>query len=195
MEQAELRERLLAAHHKGQSGLTIEIAKRYVAKYPDDGTALTFFGMALQDLARYTEARSIYDRALAVVPPENQDLIYRQLGLLEQDQSNVALAESWFRRAIKARPYDATPYVYLGALLAKNGRLDEAEACHRQATACPDGCIDEAYLNLGLVLRAKERYLDALHSFREALERDPLDAATLEAIDDMEQLLFHFPEA
>jgi tetratricopeptide (TPR) repeat protein len=154
-----------------------------------------FFGMALQDVARYTEARSAYDRALALLPVEDHQRIYQQLGVLEQDQSNLAIAESWYRRAIEAAPDDATGYIYLGAMLAKNGRLDEAEAVHRQTTACANGCIDEADLNLGYVLRAKGLYLDALHCFREALARDPLDPASQAAMEDMDQVLFQFPEA
>jgi Flp pilus assembly protein TadD len=114
---------------------------------------------------------------------------------LAEDQADIAAAEEWYRRAVQARPTDATSYIYLGAMLAKNGRLDEAEVCHRQATGCLEGCIDEAYLNLGYVLRAQGRYLDALECFREASSRDPLDTDVHEALEDMEQVLFRFPEA
>jgi tetratricopeptide (TPR) repeat protein len=107
--------------------------------------------MALQSLARYAEARAAYERAMSVLPADEHERIYRQLGLLAQDQADIPGAEAWYRRAIEAVPTDATAYIYLGAMLAKNGRLDEAEACHRQATECPEGCIDEAYLNLGYV--------------------------------------------
>jgi len=190
MKRKELMKRLMDAHHEGHPALTIEISKRYLAQYPGDAWALMFFGMALQDVARYGEARSAYDHALALLPPEDHRRVYKQLGMLEQDQSNIALAESWYRRAVEASPDDATAYIYLGAMLAKNGRLDEAEAYHRRATECMNGCIDEAYLNLGYVLRAKEMYLDALHCFREASARDPLDSATQAALADMDQVLF-----
>jgi Flp pilus assembly protein TadD len=120
---------------------------------------------------------------------------YTASWLLAQDQADIPGAEAWYRRAIEAVPTDATAYIYLGAMLAKNGRLDEAEACHRQATECPEGCIDEAYLNLGYVRRAKGQYLDALQCFREAQSRDPLDTDVQEALEDMEHVLFRFPEA
>ena len=71
------------------------------------------------------------------------------------------LAERWFRRAVALRPSDATDYIFLGALLAIAGRLSEAEAVHRRATKCKEGCRDEAYLNLGLVLRALGRWRSA----------------------------------
>jgi tetratricopeptide (TPR) repeat protein len=163
--------------------------------HPNDAWALIYFGTALQGLARYTEARGAFERALSLLPPEDHYRIYRQFGILAQDQADIHEAEGWYRRAIQALPNDATAYIYLGAMFAKNGRLDDAEACHRKATECLEGCIDEAYLNLGYVLRAKGRYLDALQCFREALSRDPLDRDAQEALEDIEQVLFRFPEA
>jgi tetratricopeptide (TPR) repeat protein len=195
MRRKEKFERLRIASDDGHPALTVELGKLYLAEYPDDAWALIYFGMALQDLARYAEARAAYERALALLPPEDHERIYRQLGLLDQDQGSLRTAEDWYRQAIEARPSDATAYIYLGAMLAKNGRLDEAEACHRKATECLDGCIDEAYLNLGYVLRAKEQYLDALQCFREALSRDPLYTEAQDALEDIEQVLFRFPEA
>ena len=79
-------------------------------------------------------------------------------------------------------------------MLAQHGRLDEAETWNRQATECLEGRIDEAYLNLGMSL-AKGQYLEALHCFREALSRDPLDTDAQAALEDIEQVLFRFPEA
>jgi tetratricopeptide (TPR) repeat protein len=195
MRRKERFERLRIASDEGYPALTVELGKLYLAEYPDDPWALIYYGMALQDLARYAEARAAYERALVKLPTDDHDRVHRQLGLLAQDQSNIPEAEKWYRQAIEARPEDATAYVYLGAMLAKNGRLDEAEAIHRQATVCTDGCLDEAYLNLGYVLRAKEKYLDALECFREALRRDPLYEAAQEALADMDQVLFRFPEA
>ena len=195
MPRKEKLERLRIASDEGHPALTVELGKLYLAQYPDDAWALIYFGMALQDLARYAEARAVYERSLGLLPPEDHERVCRQLGLLAQDEGNLQSAEDWYRQAIQVQPTDATAYIYLGAMLAKNGRLDEAEECHRKATECLDGCIDEAYLNLGYVLRAKEQYLDALQCFREALARDPLYTEAQEALEDVEQVLFRFPEA
>jgi tetratricopeptide (TPR) repeat protein len=194
MRRKERFERLRVASDEGFPALTIELAKLYLAQFPDDAWVLIYFGMALQDLARYEEARSAFNRAMAVMPTADHHRLYRQLGLLSQDESKLEEAENWLRKAVEARPDDATAYIYLGAMLAKNGRLEEAESWHRRAVQCPEGCIDEAYLNLGYVLRAKEEYPEAWECFREALRRDPLYQAAEEAIEDMEQVLFRFPE-
>ena len=71
-------------------------------------------------------------------------------------------------------------------MLAKQGRLHDAEDTHRKAVACTRGCIDEAYLNLGLILRARERFAEAAECFREALRRDPDYRAARRALRDVE---------
>ncbi len=188
-------EQILAAVDEGHPALVIELAKRYLDQFPETPWILLQYGSALQDVARYDEARAAYDRALAVMPTDEHARVFRQLGSWAQAQGQVPEAEEWYGRAIQALPDDATGYIYLGAMLAKAGRLQEAEAIHRRATGCTEGCIDEAYLNLGFVLRAQERYLEALEAFREAAARDPLDADVQLALEDMEQVLFRFPEA
>jgi tetratricopeptide (TPR) repeat protein len=150
---------------------------------------------SLQDVARYREAGEMLEGALRFMPASAQRLVLRQLGSLAEAESNGNAAEQWYRQAIAASPLDATSYIYLGAMYAKAGRLEDAEAVHRDATGCIEGCLDEAYFNLGLVLRAQGRYLEALDAFREAARRDPLDHETQVALEDMEQVLFRFPEA
>jgi tetratricopeptide (TPR) repeat protein len=77
--------------------------------------------------------------------------------------------------------------VYFGAVLARSGRLRDAEGVHRRATGCRAGCIDEAFLNLGLVLRAQERFEEAAGCLREALRRGPQYRAAREALRDVER--------
>jgi hypothetical protein len=65
----------------------------------------------------------------------------------------------------------------------------------RRAITCREGCVGEAYWNLGLVVRAREQYLEALERFRAALAVDPDYTAAQEALVDVEQGLFNFPDA
>lgn len=76
--------------------------------------------------------------------------------------------------------------IYLGLTLALQGRLRDAERVHRSATQCLEGCIDEAFYNLGLVLRAQERYQEAAECFREAIRRDPKYRIARRALRDVE---------
>jgi len=152
---------------------TQTLARRYLADFPDHGPAWLWYGASLYAVARYTEALTALRRAARLCPPAKLHFVQWHFGHLYQQRGHFRRAEAWFRRAITSCPSDATSYIYLGGLLALEGRLPESEALHRQATLCEDGCIDEAFLNLGLVLRAQERYSEALLCFQRALELDP----------------------
>jgi Flp pilus assembly protein TadD len=108
---------------------------------------------------------------------------------LFREKGDFAVAEQWYRAAIEHSPRDAQGYILLGAMLARLGRLDEAEQTHRQATLCTAGCIDEAYHNLGLVLRAVERFSEALSCFESALRIDPQYKVARIAARDVKRVL------
>ena len=99
------------------------------------------------------------------------------------------MAEAWYARAVAERPDDAGAYIFLGAVQARQGKLEQAESTHRQATLCATGCIDEAHLNLGLVLRGQGRLAEAAESFRKALEIEPKYEEASEALADVERAL------
>jgi tetratricopeptide (TPR) repeat protein len=182
-------EKLIAAFKEGLPALAIELSRKYLLKYPDDDVALLYFGMSLQSIARYEEARKVFEDAMCLFPDSKLYLVYRQVGLLYQDRCNLSEAELWFKRAIENCPHVAGNYIYLGAMLAKNGRLDEAEIYHRKAIACHDDCIDEGFLNLGYVLRAKGEHVEAYECFRQALEIDKDYELAKNALADLEKVL------
>jgi tetratricopeptide (TPR) repeat protein len=111
------------------------------------------------------------------------------MGHLCKARGDYKSAAAWYRQAIEAVPREASGHIYLGGVLAKSGRLKEAEAAHRAATRCIEGCRDEAFLNLGLVLRAQERYEEAAECFERALELDPKYAAAKKALRDVRRAL------
>ena len=152
---------------------TLALAKRYLADFPDRGAAWLCFGVSLYAVARYTEALTALRRAARLCPPKYIHLVQYHFGHLYKQKGNYRRAETWFRKAIASCPSDADSYIFLGGLLARDGRLSESEATHRKGTLCEQGCIDEAFLNLGLVFRAQERYSEALSCFQRALAIDP----------------------
>ena len=189
------RVQLLEAYERDQPALTVELARLYLADEPEDRSVLIIYGEALADMARHAEARAALELALTLSVPGTYASILRLLGRLDEARGALGEAERYYREAIADAPEHASAYIYLGALLARTGRLDEAEALHRQATGCVDGAVDEAYLNLGLVQRARGDYLGALESLRHALVLDPTDSAAQDALLDLEAVLFQFPEA
>ena len=156
---------------------------------PDFIAARVDCGIIMYRLARYDEGENELRCALELVSGEKQYIPYFYLGRLNVERGSLREAQGWFEKAIVLEPNDATPRIMLGATLAKLGELDAAEAAHRSATLCSAGCIDEAFLNLGLVLRATERYTEALACFNEALEITPQYSAAMLAKEDVTQVL------
>lgn len=190
------RAQLFGAYERNQPALTVEIARLHLAAEPEDRSALLMYAEALTDLSRYGEARAAAERALAMSPadePARRASALRLIGRLHEARSELREAEGYYREAMAAAPVHASAYIHLGGMLARNGRLEEAEALHRQAIACAEGAIGEAFLNLGLVQRARGDYVGALTSLREALRLDPADVTTQDALTDIEAVLFDFP--
>ena len=126
-----------------------------------------WYGAALADIARYEEAQKAFETALTLVRDDESVFIYAQLGRMYERKGELDKAEDWFKKCIAESPDFTTGYIFLAGMLAKSGRLDEAEKYHREALS-KDGSVDEAFLNLGYVLRAKEQYEEALICFQKA---------------------------
>jgi tetratricopeptide (TPR) repeat protein len=168
---------------------TVRYACRFLVDYPDHGPGWLLLGIALVELARYKEAERAIKKSIKLCPPNKRQIPLAQMGHLLKEAGKYDQAARWYRKAIVSDPDNAAYHIYLGAVLAKQGRLEEAEASHRTATRCPVGCIDEAYLNLGFVLRAQERFEEAAKSFREAIRLDPKYRAAKQALRDVERCL------
>ena len=183
-------ERLWRAWDKPLPALTVLRARRYLARYPEDWRGWIILGSTLTDLARYEEAAGALENSLRSVPKQARAIVFVKFGHLHREKGEYDRAGEWFQRAIDADPTDAAGRIYLGAVLAKQGRLAEAEAVHRGATEdCYEGCIDEAFLNLGFVLRAQERFAEARGAFLEALRINPGYDYARRALRDVERCI------
>jgi tetratricopeptide (TPR) repeat protein len=178
-------DRLRAAHKASLPALTVAAAKEFLSEFPECGPAWKILGSALIDLARHDEAERALKEALALCPPEKLWIPLSEMGHMEKARGDYTAAAAWYRQAIEAVPDEASGHIYLGGVLARSGRPQEAEAAHRAAVKCNEGCRDEAFLNLGLVLRAQERYEEAARCFDQALTLEPKYAAAKRALRDV----------
>lgn len=167
----------------------IVLARSYVADYPDHGFVWLLYGEALSELARYSEALPALRRALRLCPPDKHHIAYRRFGFLHRQRGAHLIAARWFRKAVEINPDSATDRIFLGAEIALVGKLQEAEAIHRDATRCKKGPIDEAFLNLGIILRAQERFEEARDCFNRALAIDPNYKDAKRALADVEDAI------
>ena len=176
---SKLWKRVMRAWNGGLPACHAELAIAYTKKYSDD-----FFGwIALADVfvhfARYEDARKALRKAQKLAPAKWQYLICVQWGHFEKERNDLKSAERWYRRAAKHRPTTST-LIFLGAVLAKQGRFSEAKKCHRRAVALATDSVEEAYFNLGLIFRAECKYEKALQFFERAIriDRNYVDAKT-----------------
>jgi tetratricopeptide (TPR) repeat protein len=181
--------RLRAAYRADLPALTASRARELLRECPESGPVWKILGSALIDLARYDEAEQAIKKSMELCPPDRRWIPLSELGHLHKARGNFALAAAWYRRAIETVPQEASGHIFLGGLYARSGRLHEAEMAHRAATRCTQGCRDEAFLNLGLVLRARGRYEEAARCFEQALELDPKYAAARRALRDVRNTL------
>src|ERR1700733_12818864 len=161
MKESDFKLRLEEIRHADDEGMVScrrELAALLVRDFPDRGRAWCELGMALYPMSLYDLALRSFRRALRLCPSKEHYLIHGQIGHLYFQKGEFRRAEACYRQALEGVPNGAMHYIFLGALLAQSGRLEEAEAVHRKATRVREGCVDEAYLNLGLVLRAQQRY-------------------------------------
>ncbi len=169
--------------------MTVARAREFLCEYPDCGPAWKVLGEALLELARHSEAEQALKQAIALCPPDKLWIPLSQMGHLQRAKGDYQAAAAWYRRAIDNMPDEASGHIYLGGILARSGRLKEAEMAHRAAIRCTQGCRDEAYLNLGLVLRAQERHEEAATCFEQALQLDPKYAGARKALRDVRNTL------
>jgi tetratricopeptide (TPR) repeat protein len=128
--------------------------------------------------------------ALRFFPEDRRLIPLSDMGHLEKQRGEFERAAGWYRQAIAADPRHTAGYIFLGAVLAQQGCLREAEEVHRTAIeTCYEGCLDEAFLNLGLVLRAQERFEEAAECFREAIRLDPGCRDARKALRDVERCI------
>jgi len=181
--------RLKDASSRDLSSLTVLLAREYTSIDPECGIAWLMYGIALVETGRYDAARKALSTATRLCPSDKLRIPYAQIGHLYKQKGNLRLAQKWYQKTIEADSRDAAGYIFMGSVFALQGKLNEAIQCHRKATRCKRGCVDEAYLNLGLVLRAKGELQLAQTALRKAIELDPEYTAAREAIEDVNAAL------
>lgn len=168
-----LEEELEKADDKDHLVTFVIIANKLLENKPDDANMLIRLGSALSRMSRHKEAIEVLEKALGLLPYERMYLAYIKMGHVFKYQYNFKKACEWYQKIIDIRPFDTDGYIYLGSVLARQGNIKEAEKIHRMGIKCEEGCIDEAYYNLGLVLRAQDKLDEAKQCFEKSLEIDP----------------------
>jgi len=167
-----------------------ERALQYTRLYPQDFGGWMVLAEAQAGLARYAEARDALRNAARHAPRTLTYGVHVQWGHFYKEKNDLRRAEQCYRRAVRLRA-STRHHVFLGAVLAKQGRLAEAGAEHRKAIkiATPGHAVDEAYLNLGYIHRSERRYRLAAKCFEAALRLDPRYSLAKQALRDVKEAM------
>jgi len=184
------REEIKQAHKADQIGYVRYLCERYLEKDPDHAATLVRYAWSLISLAQYRLAAEALDRAEAVAPENRRHYALGQRGHLLEAQGRFAEAERVFLEAKGLDPADdATYLIFAGSAAFGRGDIETAIDHARAATQCAEGCIDEAYFNLGGYLLSAQRYQEAAECYRKALEIAPKYEIARERLDDVRLVL------
>jgi len=172
------------AYQNDQAATCVLLCEEWLRDHPDDLAVIHDCATMLYKMTRFDEAVAVYNDALERFPEDRWGL-FNQLGHLHRYRGAFAEAEEAYQLAIDEDREEASSYIFLGAVQARQGKLSEAEETHRLATQCPEGCIDEAYHNLGLVLRGQGRLADAKICFEKSIQIDQNHEDAIEALNDV----------
>lgn len=162
-----------ALDKRGSVSLLIEELERFVEDYSNSLSGWLWLGIELTYIARYNEARIAIDRAAKLSKPASRSVPYMHKGTLYREKGDLKRSEYWYRKSLEIDPKNGGAWIFLGALLAKSGKYNDAKAAHRRAIKVGNAAIDEAHFNLALILRAEKRYKSALKHIEKALKIDP----------------------
>ncbi|MBI3851538.1 MAG: tetratricopeptide repeat protein [Verrucomicrobia bacterium] len=173
------------ADDRGQVAVVVELCKKHLRKFQKRGSFVwLLYGKTQGELARYTEAEKAIRRAITLCPQKALPIAYAQMGHLFQAKGDFKQAAFWYRKALVHNPRDATWHIFLASNAFRRGLLKQSEAYYRRALKCSEGCLDEAYFNLGGILLGKRDYAEAIKCYQEALKIDPKYKIAKERLDD-----------
>ncbi|MDB6077095.1 MAG: Tetratricopeptide repeat protein, partial [Akkermansiaceae bacterium] len=165
--------KLAEADKAGQSAYARHLGEALLAIDPGHVLALLIVADQLIVHSQYEKASQIFDRLEAIALPEKKR--YRLLvlrGELLEKRGDYAGALSEFVKAHELRPALASPLIYASSCAFQNGDLEQALDLACRASACPEGCIDEALFNQGGYLVALKRYEEARPCYVQSLAMD-----------------------
>jgi tetratricopeptide (TPR) repeat protein len=178
-----------SADESDQIGYARHLCERYLKDYPDHVPTLIRHACNLISLAQYSAAQAALDHAQPIAPPKRLHLVIAQRGHLLEAQGDFAGAEELYMQAHELDPDDATYLIYAGSAAFRRGDIARATALARRATDCSDGCIEEAWFNLGGYLLSDQGYSEAANCYRRALHIDPNYDLARKRLSDVELIL------
>ncbi len=148
----------------------IDMLENMKTDYPDDPNLYFTLANLYYDQLMVDEARTNYEKALAVDPKFNKARVNLAMLLLESDE--VDSAKTLLEQAIKMDDKDAKAYTNLGLLYYAQKDIDKAVHYFDQAVEVDSTCA-EAHYNLGMAFAESGLLLEAIREWRKVVELAP----------------------
>ena len=120
----------------------------------------------LSDLKRHDQAIAMWERYVAATGRTPNSLV--NLGLANERAGRHAAAEEAYRQATRIDPQHKTAHVNLGMLLARQGKLQPAQAAFAVVLSPA-----ATHWHLGIALQSAGKVVEADQQFRAAAALDP----------------------
>jgi protein O-GlcNAc transferase len=167
-----------AALDKNNFEAAIAPLQKFLAEKSDVAFAHFQLAYAYTGLNRTEEARTEYERCVALDPKMAEGQLNLGILLLEKDP---AAAVTPLRKAVELLPGQSRPRFLLGVALERSGDLAGAAESFESASHL-DAADNEALIHLGGVYLHLKKPADAEKKFRTVLERQPKSAPVLRGL-------------
>ncbi|MBF0358577.1 MAG: tetratricopeptide repeat protein [Magnetococcales bacterium] len=157
-------------HQSGKFQEAIICYQKALELNPENLSALSNFGAALQAAGRVDEAVAVYQKAITINPGFVED--HYNLGSAFHEQGLLEEAIASYQKAISIDPDVAEVHSNLGNTLRELGRLDRAVASYQKAIAINPG-FQKAHANLGVALLEMKKLTEAAKCCQKAIAINP----------------------
>lgn len=169
----------------------VELAEAYLKDFPDSQGGWIILSRAFRNTDRFTEAKTALVRAMKLADESDANYCWMlcNMGRIYQESGQLQKALLWFKKAHEHNNSEATFLIYQGIIYLRTEKYDEAVEILSKAAKCNEGCIDEAFYNLGVALLIQRNYTKAKSCFEKALEIDPKYKKAKQQLKDVMKVL------
>jgi tetratricopeptide (TPR) repeat protein len=184
---------IISAVNHNLNACVVELAESYLKDFPDSQGGWDMYSLALYKIDRLKDAKKALNKAIGLMDESNRQLrlswLLCRMGHIYENSGKFQEAIKWYAKAHDANPSEATFLIYQGVILLRLEKFDEAADLFLKAIKSEEGCIDEAFYNLGVVRLIQKRYKESLTCFEKALEIDPKYKEAKHQLKDIKKVI------
>ncbi|MCU0450097.1 MAG: tetratricopeptide repeat protein [Bernardetiaceae bacterium] len=148
-----------------------QVLENYAQANPESHLVWRNLGVYNNETGRFEEAVQLLNRAVTL--KDNHVSTWLNLGHAHLNLRDAAKAHDCYQQARRLQnPVEPETLCCLAASQEKLGRFEEAMKNYRAALAI-DEHYDDAYYGIGCCLNAQEKWYEAIHFFRRAVNLNP----------------------